>query len=198
MIPKTKSVDEYASLIDEDKRPMFDHLRNILIDMGCEEQIKWRMPVYTAHGRNSMWLGSFKLGMSLSFFEGNRIDDYLKVLINVQEGKTEAMRHWRFQALDEINDEHIRSYISQAIDIAANPIKKVKVKKETIIPPLLEKELSKDSTLRAAFESFTPFKQREFCEHISEAKRDATKENRLKKIIPMILGGVGLGDKYRK
>ena len=169
----------------------------MLLDMGCDEQIKWRMPVYAAHGRNSMWLGAFKLGMSLSFFEGNRIDDYQGVLINVQE-KTESMRHWRFESLDQIDDDHVRSYITQAIDIAANPIKKVKVKKETIIPPLLEKALSKDQTLRAAFESFTPFKQREFCEHIDTAKRDATKESRLVKIIPMILGGVGLSDKYRK
>lgn len=198
MIPKTSSVDEYATLVSPDIRPLFNHLRNTLLDMGCDEQIKWRMPVYSTHGRNAMWLGSFKLGMSLSFFQGNRIDDYLGVLINVQEGKTEAMRHWRFTALDEVNDDHIRAYIGQAIDIAADPIKKVRVKKETIIPPMLEEALNKASNLRTAFESFTPFKQREFCEHIETAKREATKISRLNKIIPMILAGEGLADKYRK
>jgi len=198
MIPKTSSVDEYTAHVPKDMRPLFDHLRNTLLDMGLDEEIKWRMPVYSAHGRNAMWLGSFKLGISLSFFEGNRIEDYLDVLINVQEGKTEAMRHWRFHSIDEVNDDQIRAYIGQAIDIAADPIKKVKVKKETIVPPLLEQALKKDGTLRTAFESLTPFKQREFCEHIETAKRDATKQSRLNKIVPMILAGIGLGDKYRK
>jgi uncharacterized protein YdeI (YjbR/CyaY-like superfamily) len=43
----------------------------------------------------------------------------------------------------------------------------------------------------------TPGKQREYCEYISEAKRDATKLKRLEKIIPMIIEGVGLNDKYK-
>lgn len=198
MIPKTSTVDEYTTHVPSDMRPLFDHLRSILLDMGMDEQIKWRMPVYSAHGRNALWLGSFKLGVSLSFFEGNRIDDYLGVLINAQEGKTEAMRHWRFHKLEEISDDEVRTYITQAIDIAADPIKKVKVKKETIIPPLLAEALAKDTRLEAAFEAFTPFKQREFCEYIESAKRAATKLKRLNKILPMIQTGVGLGDKNRK
>ena len=198
MNPKASSVDEYSTNVSSDMRPLFDHLRNTLLDMGMDEKIKWRMPVYSAHGRNTIWLGSFKLGISLSFFEGNRIDDYLNVLINVQEGKTMAMRHWRFHTIDEINDDHVRTYISQAIDNAADPIKKVKGTKKTIIPSLLKKTLASDPSLRAAFESFTPFKQREFCEHIETAKREGTKHSRLNKIVPMILAGEGLDDKYRK
>jgi len=73
MIPKTKNVDEYKEYVSEEKRPIFDHLRNTLLDMGFEEQIKWRMPVYTAHGRNAIWLGVIKTAVSLSFFEGNRL-----------------------------------------------------------------------------------------------------------------------------
>jgi len=52
--------------------------------------------------------------------------------------------------------------------------------------------------LSAAFELMTQFKQREFCEYIDTAKREKTKHDRVNKIIPMILRGEGLGDKYRK
>ncbi len=37
-------------------------------------------------------------------------------------------------------------------------------------------------------------KQREYCEHIANAKREATKQNRLEKIKPMILQGIGLNE----
>jgi len=198
MIPQTKSVDEYRDYVPQDKIGMFDHLRNILIDMGFDEQIKWRMPVYTAHGRNAIWLMAIKEAVSISFYEGNRVDDYLKVLINVQEGKTKAMRHWRFSSFDDIDEDHVRSYLDQAIHIAANPIKKVRLKKEVIIPPELEEMLSSNNDISLAFHQMTPFKQREFCEHISNAKREKTKQDRMKKIIPMILRGEGLSDKYRK
>ena len=47
------------------------------------------------------------------------------------------------------------------------------------------------------FESFSLSKKREYTDHISEAKREATQQKRLEKIIPMILRGAGLHDKYK-
>lgn len=198
MIPKTETVDEFALHVPEDKKTMFQHLRNILLDMGFDEQIKWRMPVYTAHGRNAVWLGVIKTAVSLSFFEGNRVDDYLGVLINVQEGKTEAMRHWRFTNMTDINDEDVRIYLGQAIDIASKPIQKLKKKKPVIIPQELNEALDQNPALGAAFSAFTPGRQRDFCEYIATAKRKNTKADRMTKIIPMILRGEGMNDKYRK
>ena len=54
-----------------------------------------------------------------------------------------------------------------------------------------------DKKLRAAFEKLTPGKQREYAEHVSSAKRDTTRAARTEKIIPMVLAGVGLHDKYK-
>ncbi|MEL7473318.1 MAG: YdeI/OmpD-associated family protein, partial [Planctomycetota bacterium] len=42
-----------------------------------------------------------------------------------------------------------------------------------------------------------PGKQRQYNEHVSEAKREETKLKRVEKIKPMILEGVGLHDKYK-
>ena len=63
--------------------------------------------------------------------------------------------------------------------------------------PFLKKELQNDAELNRAFKSLTPGKQREYADHINEAKRDATKQSRLEKIIPMIKEGIGLHDKYK-
>ena len=47
------------------------------------------------------------------------------------------------------------------------------------------------------FNEFSPYKQREFIEHITSAKQEKTQLARLEKVIPMILEGKGLNDKYR-
>jgi len=41
-------------------------------------------------------------------------------------------------------------------------------------------------------------RQKEFSLYIEEAKQEKTKHSRLEKIIPLILKGVGLNDKYKK
>ena len=50
----------------------------------------------------------------------------------------------------------------------------------------------------AAFENLAPYKKREYAEHLSNAKREETRARRLEKIIPMILAGKGLNDRYRR
>lgn len=156
------------------------------------------MPVYTAHGKNTLGLYAAKSYVGLWFYEGHRINDHLAVLVNAQEGKTKKMRHWKFNDIHEINDEEVLEYIHQAIDNAANPIEELKIVKALEIPPLLEGALATDYELRASFEAFPKYKKAEFCEYIATAKRDSTKQNRLQKILPMIQAGIGLGDKYRK
>jgi len=39
--------------------------------------------------------------------------------------------------------------------------------------------------------------RREFSDYIADAKRTETKLSRIAKILPMIIAGVGLNDKYR-
>ena len=49
----------------------------------------------------------------------------------------------------------------------------------------------------ASFRNLRKGLQREYAEYIAAAKRDETKLLRLQKILPMIMTGVGLNDKYR-
>ena len=108
------------------------------------------------------------------------------------------MRHWNFQSLDEADEKVVLAYMKEAL---GNQKKRLEVKaektKKVTIPKLLKSELKKDSQLKAAFEKFTPYKQKEFSEYIAEAKQEKTKLRRLEKILPMILKGVGLNDAYR-
>ena len=66
-----------------------------------------------------------------------------------------------------------------------------------MVPDELQAALQKDTKAAKAFADLTIGKQREFTEHIAEAKRPETKQRRIEKILPMIKQGIGLNDKYR-
>jgi uncharacterized protein YdeI (YjbR/CyaY-like superfamily) len=51
--------------------------------------------------------------------------------------------------------------------------------------------------MRKQFEVLTPFKQREYADHIRSGKLEKTRLSRLKKVTPRIYRGIGLYEKYK-
>ena len=175
-----------------------EKLRSVLLSTELEETVKWGMPTYTINGKNVVGFSGFKNHFGLWFFQGSFLKDPHNLLINAQEGKTKALRQMRFQDTKEIKTTTIKNYVKEAI-ANSKAGKQIKPEKKTLaIPAELKKALNEDKFLKSAFEKFTPGKQKEFSEYITEAKREATKISRLEKIIPMIKDGVGLNDKYKK
>jgi uncharacterized protein YdeI (YjbR/CyaY-like superfamily) len=172
-------------------------LRSILLELPVEETVKWGAPCYTSEGKNIVGLMAFKNHFGLWFTQGALLNDKHNVLINAQEGKTSAMRQWRFTSVEEIDAELIKKYVSEAIKNLQEG-KQIKPKKKPlVIPELLQKKLDSDSELKVSFEALTLGKKRDYADHISDAKRETTKQSRLEKIIPMIKQGIGLYDKYK-
>lgn len=125
--------------------------------------------------------------------------DKAGVLQNAQEGKTKALRQWRFISIEDIKTELLLEYINEAINnqLQDKTIKQTR-NKPVVVPPELEETFKNDSQLKTNFEAFTKGKQREFADYISDAKQEKTKQSRLQKIIPLINQNIGLNDKYRK
>ncbi|WP_339698054.1 YdeI/OmpD-associated family protein [uncultured Marixanthomonas sp.] len=173
-------------------------LRSIFQKTELTEEVKWGAPTYTLNGKLVAALAGFKNHYAIWFHQGVFLKNKEDKLVNAQEGVTKALRQWRFEEGDPIEADLILKYIQEAIEncIAGKELKP-KRKKDAVIPPLLEKAFKTDTNLAKAFKNLTPGKQREYANHISEAKREATKESRLQKIIPMILDGKGLHDKYK-
>jgi uncharacterized protein YdeI (YjbR/CyaY-like superfamily) len=122
-----------------------------------------------------------------------------KVFINAQEGKTKSLRQWRFNALSEIEPETVLAYILEAIENEKAGLKLLPTKpSKPKLPELLEKALKEDKVFMAAFDKLTFGKQKEYAEHIASAKREQTQIERLEKIRPMIMEGIGLNDRYKK
>ncbi|MEN8790439.1 MAG: DUF1801 domain-containing protein [Flavobacteriaceae bacterium] len=174
-------------------------LRKLALQTELEETVKWGAPVYTIGGKNVLGIMSFKNHFGLWFFNGVFLSDPKSVLENAQAGKTKAMRHWKFSAIDEINPTDVLGYIQEAIEnqkkgLMVRPGRKQSAK----IPSLLKIELEQNEYLKKQFQGLSAYKQSEFCEYIESAKQEKTKISRMKKILPMIQQGIGINDKYRK
>jgi len=193
-----KTVDEYI-LNAVNGKEILMILRDLLSSTELVETVKWGAPTYTINGKNVVGLGTFKAYTGLWFFQGALLKDSKKVLINAQEDKTKALRQWRFKSANEINPELVKKYVLEAIE---NQKQNKEIladrNKAIILPDELKSALKSNSGLNQQFKSFTPGKQREFANYISEAKQEKTRLNRLEKVIPLIQQNIGLNDKYRK
>lgn len=192
------SVEEFISKKPEWVKSL-QLLRSIMLTTEMEETIKWGVPTYTIKGKNVVGLSAFKSYVGIWFHQGVFLKDPHDKLINAQEGKTKGLRQWRFSSFDDINKDQVLVYVLEAIQNQKEG-KEITIERsstEIEMPDRLKTELEQNKELKINFDKLTPFKQKEYMEYISTAKKDATKDARLQKIIPMILKGIGLNDKYR-
>ncbi len=172
-------------------------LRELLLTTDLEETVKWGAPVYALNGKNIVGIGAFKSYVGLWFYQGALLSDAKGKLMNAQEGVTKALRQWRFNGVDEMDDALILTYVKEAIanQQAGKEIKPTR--KPLVVPDELKAALQKHLKAKQHYEAMGLTKQREYADYISDAKREATKQKRLEKILPMIADNKGLYDKYK-
>lgn len=192
-----KTVDDYIENARQWQGEL-TQLRNILLDTALTEEVKWGSPIYTYKGKNVAGIAGFKSYFGLWFHQGALLKDPRKKLINAQEGVTKALRQWRFSSVKEIDAKTIKAYVKEAIKNVeeGKEIKPVKQKK-AITSKELKNALKLNPKAFMQFQLFSDAKKREYAEYIVEAAKAETKQRRLEKIIPMILQGKGLNDKYK-
>lgn len=174
-----------------------DVLRSIIKKTELIETKKWGGEVYVIGNKNVLGIGGFKNFFTIWFFNGVFLKDKAQVLVNANEGVTKGLRQWRFTSAEEINEKLILHYINEAIDNEKAGLSIKPKKKEVMHCAVLKNALQTNIQLNAAFQQFTVYKQKEFWEYMATAKQEKTKHNRLEKIIPLILSGTGLNDKYK-
>ncbi|MEB8329715.1 DUF1801 domain-containing protein [Flavobacteriaceae bacterium KMM 6897] len=173
-------------------------LRSLAKQTELTETLKWGAPIYTIDNKNVLGIIAFKEYFGLWFFNGVFLTDPNRVLENAQEGKTKAMRHWKFSSIEKVDKKAVLQYMEEAISNQKKGKVLQKEKSNTLkIPLLLKEALEKDLEANRQFRLLTPYKQREYFEYISTAKQEKTKLSRLEKSLPLILKGIGLHDKYR-
>jgi uncharacterized protein YdeI (YjbR/CyaY-like superfamily) len=174
----------------------FEKLRAIILDCGLDEELKWGQACYMFQGRNIVLMHGFKEYCALLFFKGALLNDANNILIQQTEN-VQSARQIRFTNLRQIVDMEpvIKAYIYEAIEVEKAGLK-VKLKKtsEFKMPEEFKDKLDKNSTLKKAFDSLTPGRQRAYIFYFSQPKQSKTREARVEKYIQQILDGKGLDD----
>lgn len=91
-------------------------LRELAFKTELQETYKWNFPTYTLNNKNVLALCKFKNHFGIWFFNGVFLRDEAQVLENAQEGKTQAMRHWKFYSESDIDAKMVIAYMLEAID----------------------------------------------------------------------------------
>ncbi len=171
-------------------------LRTIVLDCDLTEELKWGCPCYTFQKSNIVLIHVFKDYCALLFFKGALLKDKKKILVQQTEN-VQAARQIRFTSLSEITKQEkiVKAYIYEAVEAEEAGLKvPLKKTKEFTMPEEFQKKLDKNRTLKTAFETLTPGRQRGYLLYFSSAKQSKTRESRIEKCMPQILEGKGLED----
>lgn len=174
-----------------------DMLRQIVLECGLMEEVKWGVPCYTKDYKNIVIISAFKEYASISFFKGALLKDKYKIL--QQQGESsQSARLIKFTEPSQIIEQQdiLKSYIEEAINIEESGQKVVFKKNLEPIPEELLERLDQDPQLKSAFYDLTPGRQRGYIIYISQPKQSQTRINRIDKCRAKILHWEGLHDKY--
>ena len=174
----------------------FEALRTIVLDCELIEDFKWMHPCYTFQGKNIVLIHGFKEYCALLFHKGALLKDPHGILIQQTEN-VQAARQIRFTSVQEIDEMQLilKAYIDEAIEVEKAGLQ-VDYKKTTeyIIPEELQNKFVEIPDLKTAFEALTPGRQRAYIFYFSAPKQSKTRDSRVEKYLPHILGGKGLDD----
>ena len=173
-------------------------LRQIVLETGLTEEIKWGVPVYTHNGKNVVTINALKGSANIGFFKGVLLTDPHKIL--QQQGNLQSDRIIKFtnsKDIEKVKDA-LKEYILEAIVIEESGKKVAFKKNPEPIPDELLQAFENDPPFRKAFYALTPGRQRGYIIHFSQPKQMQTRMGRIEKYKEQIINGIGLNDNYNR
>lgn len=178
-------------------REELETLRQIVLETGLKEEIKWSVPVYTHNRKNVVSVVALKEHATIGFFKGVLLNDKHKIL--TQQGNLQSERIIKFTNVKEINKlkDVLKSYIFEAIAIEESGKKVVFEKNPEPIPDELLQAFESEPEFKKAFYNLSSGRQRGYIIYFSQPKQSQTRANRIEKYKQLIFNGVGMNDKYK-
>ena len=183
-------VDAYIKNANEFAKPILTRIRE-MVHAACpqvEEKIKWSSPFFDYKGQMMCGMAAFKEHCGLIFWKASLIEGAppngdksrgsFGRLTSVKDLPSKAQFTAYIKAAMKLNDEGVTVKRPKS---AAKP--------EAKVPKELAAALAKNKKATAAFAKFPPGQRREYCDWISEAKREETKEKRVALAIEQIAQG---------
>ena len=182
-------VDAYIAKSNDFAKPILKRVRE-MVHTACpdaEEKIKWGMPFFDYKGQMMCGMAAFKEHCSLVFWKASLIEGVPK-----NGDKSRGSFGRLTSAKDLPSKTQFTAYIKAAMKLndAGITVKRPKATKpEAKVPKELADALKQSTKATAVFKNFPPSHRREYCEWISEAKREETKTKRVAQAIEWIAEG---------
>lgn len=197
-MPNTiEAVDNYIAKAPEFAKPILLHLR-ALVHQSCpdiQENIKWGCPSFEYKGIVG-GMAFFKKHVDFRFDKGDLLDDPQGLFSAEGNNCVSAIQP---KSLAELpSDEVFVDYLKRAVALNQQGIKKAPKKIAVTVPEDFLNALSDNPQAQKVFNDFAPGYQRDYIEWFDEAKRAATRENRIVQAIEWIAEGKTRNWKYQK
>jgi uncharacterized protein YdeI (YjbR/CyaY-like superfamily) len=191
-------VDAYIERSADFAKPILNHLRE-LVHVACpeaEEAIKWNSPRFMYRGILCN-LAAFKQHCAFGFWHPQMRSALGK------PGEQEAMGQFgRITNLADLpSDAQLKKLVRQAMKLNEAPRVPTPPKPQPPRPPLkvpadLRAALNSNAEALRTFENFSYSHKREYIQWISEAKREETRQRRIKTAIEQMSQGKSQNWKY--
>ena len=189
MARKNPRVDAYIINAAPFARPILKHFRKIVhsADSEIEETIRWQSPHFDYKGP-LCYMAAFKKHCAFGFWKS-------RLVFGNQPGNDEAMGQFgRITSIQDLPDDKILiSYLRKAAKLnerAAKPsITRQSKPKKLTVPADLKSALQRSAKARKTFGSFSYSHKKEYVDWIIRAKRDETRQRRLKTAIQWLAQG---------
>lgn len=191
-------IDEYIANAAEFAQPILTHLREV-IHTTCPdvvETMKWSMPHFEYQGPMCHFAG-FKKHCALGFWKA-------ELLVAPEDDKgQEAMGQFgRIESLKDLPPKKtLAAYVKKAMKLNEEGVKIARAKappRELVVPDYFIAALEASPAAYEVFNNFSPSAKREYCEWLTEAKTEATRDKRMAQAVEWIAEGKQRHWKYQK
>jgi uncharacterized protein YdeI (YjbR/CyaY-like superfamily) len=201
---RISAVDAYISKAADFAQPVLRHLREVLHEgaPGVVEEMKWSRPFFVYKGVILGNISAFKEHCSFGLW-GPEVSSALR-----DEGAAKANGMGTFGKIASVDELPSRKKLVGYVKLGAKAIdvgertktwSRPKVAKgDVVVPEVLAAALKKNKAAEKKFETMTPGAKREYCDWISEAKREATREQRVETAVAWIGEGKSRNWKYER
>lgn len=172
-------------------------LRQMCLDAGLEESLRWGHPCYRHCGRNLALLGAFQGDFRLTFPDASVLVDDAG-LLEPAGPNSQSATTIRFASLAALTAqaEAVSALLAQArarAEAGQHPAARPAAEFE--LPDLLQTALDDDPALAEGFHALTPGRQRSYVIALASARTDATRMARIARFRDRILAGKGANER---
>jgi hypothetical protein len=191
-----QKVLEYINEMPPFSKAICKKLRSIILKADKDLQEDWKWGPHYAFNGMVCGYGAFKEHVKLTFFNGSGMKDPKGLFNHCVDN--EFSRSIKFTDVKEIDEADITALVKESVAVNKKGYKREVQNKNVEVPADLQKALSKNKTAQKYFDTLSYGYRKEYVEHVTGAKREETRQQRIVKIVDLCAAGRTLNDKYKK